>query len=262
VAHGSRDPRFQLNLQRLAGLVTEQLENKPAYLQFKNDKKIKDKNEERAATKICPKQEIQSCLVGTACLELTPIPLHESIEQFSQIAARSGWQKLKIVPLFLSPGVHVEEDIPAEVDRAREMLGGSPILELCPHLGSRQDLRSLLARQFENLAADADARIVLAHGSRRPSANHRIETLALELNAVAAYWSVEPQLTERVEELVNKGAKKIAILPYFLFSGGITEAIAAQAKQLQVNFPKAELIVGQPLGASTELAKIIIDGMR
>ncbi len=259
VAHGSRDPRFQLNLKRLAQLVQKQLENRLAISQHKNHNHKDGKKRKILATKSTLSSEIERCLVNTACLELSTVPLHDSIEQMARVTDRAGLQKLQILPLFLLPGVHVREDLPAQVEQAQQRLGSNPLLDLRPYLGSSPNLSQLLAGQFE--ALNAEARIIVAHGSRRPNANQTLERLASELKATIAYWSVSPHLAERVEELVKAGHQKIGIIPYFLFTGGITEAIQEQLRQLEIAFPKVELVLGQPLGATTELAEIIVDGV-
>jgi sirohydrochlorin ferrochelatase len=196
-------------------------------------------------------------LVDTACLELAPAPLHASIEQFAKKAREAGLESIQILPLFLLPGVHVKEDIPREVAIAQKAVGDSVRLKLRPYLGSYPRLANLLAQQLERLPAPA--RIFLSHGSRRPGGNQPCQEIASQLNVIPAYWSVSPTLAERVETLAKAGKQKIAILPYFLFSGGITDAIAQQVQQLQQAFPKLELLLGEPLGATAELADLIIE---
>jgi sirohydrochlorin cobaltochelatase len=259
VAHGSRDPHFQLSLKKLARLVQKQLENSLAVTQFKNDTQKSDKKKKIWATELTPSSKNTDCLVATACLELSSQPLSESIEQFAEITDRAGFKTLKILPLFLAPGVHVKEDIPAIVEQLQPNLSKKLTLDLEPYLGSNPLMSELLAIEFENL--DAEARILIAHGSRRDNANEVIEAIASQLKARIAYWSISPQLAERVKELVELGAKKIAIVPYFLFTGKITEAIAKQVRELETIFPDVELILGQPLGATSELAEIIVRGI-
>jgi len=228
VFHGSRDQRPEKAVSQLAELVAENLtimgENSP--------------------------------LVATASLELATIPLHESIRQVALEAAKMGKQYLKILPLFLLPGVHVQEDIPAEVVLAVQSLGTQIKLELLPYLGSHGGITHLLAQQF-SLLPSTEGKILLAHGSRYPNANLPIEKLAFQLQTLAVYWSVSPSLTEKVTSLAASGTKKIAIVPYFLFQGGIIEAIAAQVTELQSSFPQTQLFLGQPLGATTELANLV-----
>ena len=86
-----------------------------------------------------------------------------------------------------------------------------------------------------------------------------IETLANQLNAIACYWSVAPNLDTIISNLDLDKPQKITILPYFLFSGGITDAIATQVQQYQQKFPKISFKIGSPLGATPELAQLILD---
>ncbi|MBR8827778.1 MAG: sirohydrochlorin chelatase [Gomphosphaeria aponina SAG 52.96 = DSM 107014] len=228
VFHGSRDPRPQKAVSRLAELVIENLtslgENSPQ--------------------------------VATAALELGNFPLNESIRQVAWQGQNQGCKRLKILPLLLLPGVHVEEDIPAEVALAAEFLGEEIELELLAYLGSYGGMINLLAKQFAQLPA-TEGRILLAHGSRRLGANLLIEAIAFQLQAMPAFWAVSPSLTEQVMGLITAGKRDIAILPYFLFSGGITEAIAAQCTQLQLSFPQTQLFLGELYSQHRELASLI-----
>jgi sirohydrochlorin ferrochelatase len=196
-------------------------------------------------------------LVGTGYLELCPEPLHEQITKFAKISIVQGCHRLKILPLFLLPGVHVMEDIPAEVVLARQALGQDIIIDLQPHLGSHPGLGSLLEKQLAGTTAEA--RIILAHGSRRLCSQSSVEELAIRLNAIAAYWSVSPSLESQVEKLVSAGSKRIAIAPYFLFAGGITDAIALKQQELKLQFPEVCFELTAPLGVSAELTSLILD---
>jgi sirohydrochlorin cobaltochelatase len=70
---------------------------------------------------------------------------------------------------------------------------------------------------------------------------------------------VKPSLAEQIDSLVRGGQQQIGIVPYFLFNGGITDAIAKNVAQLKQQFPTAELNLANPLGASEELADLIRD---
>ena len=229
VSHGSRDPRPQAEVEKLAVLVSQ---------------KLARGNRQH---EVLP-------LVSTACLELAPLPLHQQIEAFGLKAQSSGFNRLQILPLFLLPGVHVMEDIPSEVDRAR--LGLNLKIEIRPHLGAHPGLGKLLKTQ---VTSDANAKILLSHGSRRPKGNQPVEELATRLGAVAAYWSVSPSLEMRVKELVGAGYRKIAIIPYFLFPGGIGDAIAHAVEVISQELPGVDFSMTAPIGASNELADLILD---
>ncbi|MEH2201299.1 sirohydrochlorin chelatase [Nostoc sp.] len=237
VSHGSRDPRPEVAMQQLARLVCDKL-----------PKNYNALNSEH--------------LVGIAALEMSPQPLHEQIQQFAKSAfgnrkPSQNQNRLKIVPLFLLPGVHVMTDIPAEVALAQQAIGEDIMIELQPYLGSHPNLEKLLVEQIATIKAEAW--IFLAHGSRRPGSKETVEAMAASLSAVAAYWATPPSLESRVTELVTAGYKEIAILPYFLFAGGITDAIAASIEELKLQFPAVNFQLAQPLGASAELAELIWD---
>ncbi|WP_424102221.1 sirohydrochlorin chelatase [Moorena producens] len=199
-------------------------------------------------------------LVGTATLELADIPLHEQIGQFAQLAKGAGCKELKLLPLFLLRGVHVMEDIPWQVSIAQQKLGSEMVIHLLPHLGANPALVRLLTNQWAKL--DGDAKILLSHGTSRPGGQEETGAVANQLGAVAAYWSVQPSLWEQVSILTESGAKRIAILAYFLFEGGITDAMAQMLLEIQQKFPQVQLNLGKPIGVSEALVDLIMDGIR
>ncbi len=265
VSHGSRDPRPQAALEQLALLLKRRMEMARDTDLYKQKEQLSDqspvgedelKSFSRSYATLCATELLQP-MVGTACLELASLPLHEQIRQFGSRILAAGFNRLEIVPLFLLPGVHVMADIPAEVKLAQQAVGTDLTIELRPYLGSHPNINSLFAKQISSIWTEAW--ILLSHGSRRFGANHPVETLAAQMNALPAYWSVSPSLEERVAELVNTGNRTIAILPYFLFAGGITDAIASNVAHLQAQFPTVQLSLGEPIGASSELADLILD---
>jgi sirohydrochlorin cobaltochelatase len=223
VSHGSRDPRPQIAVRQLA-------------------------------------QQLSTCLpavVGAAQLELADAPLHVQISDFASQCGGSGSNRVVILPLFLIPGVHVMEDIPAEVALANAR-GNIPAI-LVPFLGSHPDVANLFAWHG---SSSTDRAIILAHGSRRSGGNQLVEDLAANLDVRAAYWSVTPSLTDRVTELVATGASEIEILPYFLFAGGITDAIAESIERLRIQFPQVKLTLGAPMGTSPALVTTLCNLLR
>ncbi|MCJ8279713.1 MAG: sirohydrochlorin chelatase [Rivularia sp. ALOHA_DT_140] len=244
VSHGSRDPRPQVAMEELAKNLGIKLEDNSNY--------------HAIGGVVSPKK--CDYLIGTAYLELQPQPLHGQIINFSQKVIALGCSSLKILPLFLLSGIHYTEDIPQEVELAKKKLGKDFLIHLKPHLGSYFDLQRLLAKKIGNTSLDG--RIIVAHGSRRIEANKSIETMAISLNAVAAYWSISPSLKDIVVQLVADGKKKIGIIPYFLFAGGITDAIAQSIKDLELQFPRVSFELYEPLGANGELIDLIWDLIR
>ncbi len=221
VSHGSRDPRPQVAAAQLA---------------------------QRLAA-------ILAVPVGAVQLECAPLPLHQQIVEFGQSLPPAPHQPLVILPLFLLPGVHVMEDLPAEIAQAQASLD-RPI-QVAPYLGTQAGLQQLVTAQMATLDPTVDAWILLAHGSRRSQGNQPIADLAQAVGALPAYWSVAPSLESRLPELIQMGVKKIGILPYFLFAGGITDAIAQTIDELATQFPDLTLHPAEPLGTNLHLADLL-----
>ncbi len=207
-------------------------------------------------SRVSPPKTVSGPLVGTACLEIGAVPLHQQIIAFSRRAWAAGARRLRVVPLFLLAGVHVMDDIPAEVEQARQGLPDLTV-ELCPHLGSHPGIEGLLRHQLR--ATAAETLVLLAHGSRRPGGNAPIAALARSLGGSAAFWAVAPSLESEVIRHMQSGVQRVAILPYFLFAGSTTDAITHLTEELAERFPQLGFHLLPPLGPSVELARLVVD---
>ncbi len=228
VSHGSRDPRPQAAVAELARQLNLCL------------------------GAVAP--VTSPILVGTAQLELAAQPLHLQISAFACRCVEVGIVRMVILPLFLIPGVHAIEDIPAEVALAQAEIGAAVKLVVAPFLGSAADFTNLFAQNRSSLPCQS---IIMAHGSRRAGGNESVEELASNLDLDPAYWSIDPSLVDRVAELVATGATEIGILPYFLFSGGITDSIEKLVSELRVQHPQVQLKLGEPIGNSPQLVSMV-----
>lgn len=305
VSHGSRDPRPKLELNRLAELLSREI---PLSKYFRKHNKI-----------------LKSPVISTGVLELGPKSLHEQIEDFWEYTRSLDITQMQIIPLFLLPGVHVREDIPAEIEIFRERVraiatsemvlreqksnlklanklevtqkpglsrkipelkdnkhGNKPgflfecseqleihtpvQINLSPYIGSHPKMVNLLGTKITSVSADAW--VLISHGSRRSGGNEVVEKISRSLASSCqvlvstAYWSVPPDLKSRVEILVKQGYREIGILPYFLFNGGITDAIADTVNQLCQIYPSIKFHLTTPLGATEELAKLVSDSIK
>jgi sirohydrochlorin cobaltochelatase len=220
VSHGSRDPRPSIAATHLAAQITE----------------------------IAPHLRVKP-----AVLECSPAPLHQQIQDFAQVVLAQNCTHLYLLPLFLLPGVHVMEDIPEQVTIAQSHLGNAIQITTLPYLGTDPNLSKLLE------IASAPSRILLSHGSRRAGGNAPVEAIATRIGATPAYWSVEPNLQTQVTSLVEQGNTDLTILPYFLFEGGITDAIAQTVAQLSETFPSVRLNMTGTLAANSDLAQHIVN---
>jgi sirohydrochlorin cobaltochelatase len=251
IFHGSRDPRTYSLASYLGELLTIKFKSKNILIQQNC------LNTNLAVFEPITLNSPKLPLVKVAALEFAELSLNESLVAFAQEAVQKGFRKIKVLPLFLAPGIHVQQDIPTEIALAIKKINNQVLIELSPYLGKYSGIIPLLAQQFSTLSTAG--RVVIAHGSRSPQVAHYYQNLARQLKALIAYWSVAPSLTQQVEAQIAVGQKQIGILPYFLFPGKITEAIAQEVSVLQKQYPQVELILGQPLGATESLAELIVE---
>jgi sirohydrochlorin cobaltochelatase len=242
IAHGSRDSRSRQALEACVLLVRQELAA------------------DETLSNPWP-------LVGSGVLEFGDRPLSEQIATFAQAAARDGVETVYLLPLFLMLGNHVQQDLPDAIQQAQAQTAGINLV-LCPSLGSHPDLGQLVQeRMAEN---HCDRWLLLAHGTRRTGGNAPIAALADQLGAVPSYWSTEPSLETQLQAIASyqesaessppQGSpQRIGIVPYFLFTGSIIDAIGETVSQLRSKFPKLELQITHPLNPSPLLAKLLLD---
>lgn len=233
VSHGSRDPRPQQAVRQIAEWLSTQLN---------------DNRGDRLSHPIP---------VETATLELAEEPLHRQIQRFAHRVLPLGVRQIALLPLFLLRGTHVMEDIPAEVELAQQALETAVEIRLYSHLGDYPGLVELWLSQMA--IAPAGSRILLAHGSRRPGGNQSVEAIATRMGAVSAFWAMEPGLETQICRLVQSGQSQITVLPYFLFAGSLTDAIAQQIQDYAQRFPQSQINQAEPIGSSPALAKLICE---
>lgn len=270
VSHGSRDPRHQAAMDRLAQLVRQHLSKRidRSSVTLAAERTVeKPRQRDSVLSPLRPKSPAKSepfaqgqlltPMVGIATLESGPFPLHQQIYEFYVRARAAGVRRLVVVPLFLLAGVHVTKDIPAEVKAAQSLLQDSADIRVCSYLGSHPNLRDLLQQKVATAAAESW--LLLSHGSRRTEGNRSIENLARALGGTVAFWSVPPDLEDQVITLIQGGFQRLAILPFFLFTGSITDAITRRTEELAERFPQVKFRLLPPLGATPELAKLVCE---
>lgn len=211
------------------------------------------------------KREIkpEKIFLETASLELGTISLAEQIEILAQQALVKSIVNVKILPLFLLPGVHVREDLPLEIAKAQKKLSSEVSLELLPYLGSYASLTKLLEKCFQQLSVtstkdkEKEKRLLIAHGSRLTEGNQPVNTIAKELKSELAYWSIEPHLETTVTQMIAERVGAINIVPYFILAGGITKSLEKKVEDLKVNYPAVQFRLSPPLSSTKELASLI-----
>ncbi len=258
VAHGSRDPRPQIALDRLTYLVGQHLNAGLSVAEKKSENRQDGADYDfiSSPSSVLTRVETETPLVFRASLEAQVLPLHQQLVNLGRTLVEQGVKELRILPLFLLMGVHVCEDLPGEIAQAQSVLGSKLQLQCLSPLGLSPLLPPWLEICFQQYQTQPQGhRILLAHGSKRPGGNQAIAKVAEKLGAKAAYWKGGVSLQETLGSL--KEAGEVVILPYFLFAGGLTDLIKSQIKPLQLEYPYLQLQLGEPLGPHPVLAQLI-----
>ena len=113
------------------------------------------------------------------------------------------------------------------------------------------------------------ALIIAAHGSRKKESNLEVASLAARVleKAKGSFETVDhaflqmadPFLENKIDELVQKGATKIVIFPFFIGSGShILVDIPKLVKQAQLTYKHVEFKLTRHLGKIEAIEDVII----
>lgn len=176
-----------------------------------------------------------------------------SIAQAIESCIEQGAKRMKVIPVFLLPGIHANVDIPIELGRYPDITFhyGKP-------LGVDDIMVDILVDSLADAgfgARDHEAVLLVGHGSRLPEAGAQFDRLALRLAEEAACIVHPAYVTTPVyyQEMAAKLAgMKIYILPHFLFSGGFTDKM-----KRELEWMGESIIFCEPVGFNEKLITLI-----
>ncbi len=172
------------------------------------------------------------------------------------ILADSGPEAV-VVPLLLADAYHARVDIPAMIRDSATAARQAPVL-------GEDDRLVAVLRQRLTLAGISRLDpgvgvLVTAVGSSRPQANARTASVADYLvqhtnwtATVAFATGPNPTLAEAAAILRDRGATRLAIAPWFLAHGRITDRVAEYARSQSI-------LMAEPLGPHRLVAETVLD---
>ncbi|AOY75450.1 sirohydrochlorin chelatase [Clostridium formicaceticum] len=109
---------------------------------------------------------------------------------------------------------------------------------------------------------------VLAHGSKAKEADETLMEIMEMVKArdpkefsLVGFGSLQfstPSFEEGIQDLIERGAKEIVIVPMFLFKGNhIQMDIPEELEALEKKYPDVTFIIGKHIGADKRIAEII-----
>ncbi|MFJ3771553.1 sirohydrochlorin chelatase [Streptomyces sp. NPDC090075] len=213
--------------------------------------------------------------VAGGFIELSPPPLGEAVTELVE----QGVRRFAAVPLMLVSAGHAKGDIPAALTREKERHPGISYTYGRP-LGPHPALLSVLERRLdEALGAGAgrtpldraDVTVLLVgRGSTDPDANAEVHKAARLLWEGRGYAGVEtafvslaaPDVPSGLDRCRKLGARRIVVLPYFLFTGILPDRVRHQTEGWADAHPEVEVRSADVIGPEPELLDLVMERYR
>lgn len=202
-------------------------------------------------------------------LELT----EPTIQQGVATCVERGYTEITALPLLLFAARHNKFDVTNELDRARSPypqlnfnygrhLGITPkIIELWRDRLAQLDLPECNPHQ---ISREDTVVLFVGRGSSDPDANGDVCKLARIIWEGSGYKTVEtcfigithPRLEEGFRRAYLYGAKRIIVLPYFLFTGTLMEKIYNLTAQQEELHPQIDFACLPEMGIASQLLEV------
>jgi len=193
------------------------------------------------------------------------------VEQGIAECIRHGATGIVVVPVILLAASHVKWEIPELIDQARTRYPGISIRYGRP-VGLHPRIVDLLVSRFYQATADTDdvsetAIVLMGRGSSDPDANGDLYKLARILWERTRVMTVEtcftgitdPRLPEGVRRAARLGARRIVVVPYFLFTGVLIKRMTDLLQELAGQYPGIDLSMAEYFGYHEVLAQVVHD---
>ncbi|MFC9928254.1 sirohydrochlorin chelatase [Streptomyces sp. NPDC127190] len=204
--------------------------------------------------------------VAGGFIELSPPPLGEAVTELVQ----RGVRRFAAVPLMLVSAGHAKGDIPAALAREKERHPGISYTYGRP-LGPHPALLGVLERRLDEVLDGVDRAevtvLLVGRGSTDPDANAEVHKAARLLWEGRGYAGVEtafvslaaPDVPSGLDRCARLGARRIVVLPYFLFTGILPDRVRQQTEEWAAAHPETEVRSADVIGPEPELLDLVME---
>ncbi|WP_079526303.1 CbiX/SirB N-terminal domain-containing protein [Solibacillus isronensis] len=209
-------------------------------------------------------------LVETCFLEFAA----PNIEDGIQLCIEKGADEVHVIPIILLHAGHSKLHIPAEIEHAREHF---PDVRFTygQTIGIHEEIFEILKSRLSEVGFNPDEKhedtaiLLIARGGSDPYANgdfYKITRLLWEKLDVpiveSAFMGVTtPSVEQGIERCIRLGAKKIVMLPYFLFTGVLMERMAKMVQQFTEQYEDVDFLLANYFGYHPNLKKVLLERM-
>lgn len=212
-----------------------------------------------------------SLLVETCFLEFE-MP---SISQGIDTCVRKGASHVIVIPIMLLPAGHSKIHIPASIDEAKEKYPAVHFTYGRP-IGVHEETLEICKSRLEELGEEIHgenkntAILFLGRGGSDPDANSELYKIARLFYENVNYPLVEPAfmgvtdplIKQGAERCIKLGAKKIIILPYFLFTGILIKRLEGLIDEFRLQYPEHDFKLAGYFGFHERLKTILEDRIK
>ncbi|GAJ39165.1 sirohydrochlorin chelatase [Saccharococcus caldoxylosilyticus] len=215
------------------------------------------------------KPHIEASLhVETSFLEFGLPTIREGIDHCVDAGAR----EIIVIPMILLSAGHSKLHIPAEIDEAKKRYPHVTFIYGRP-IGIHEQTFSILKTRLQEIGENIEnpdpetAVVLLGRGGSDPDANSDLYKISRLFWEQTNYFLVEPafmgvttpSLEDGVERCVKLGARKVVVLPYFLFTGVLIKRLEEKVKQFRFQYPQVDFVLAGYFGFHPELKTIVLD---
>ena len=214
-------------------------------------------------------EEDPSLDVGCGFIELAPPDLDTAVDRLVERGAAS----VVAVPLVLLGAGHMKDDGPAALHRGRHR---HPEVRFAyaRQLGIHPLVLAVAEERIKGAVGDDDptetAVVLVSRGSSDPDANadlYKVARLLWDSRGLAmvepAFVSLaEPRVPAAMERCRLLGARRVVVVPYFLFTGILVERIHDQVAEWAAAHPQVDARPGPHLGADPRIARLVLERYR
>ena len=211
-----------------------------------------------------------SLLVETCFLEFASPNIEDGIHH----CIEKGADEVHVIPIILLHAGHSKLHIPAEIEDAKAQF---PDIRFTygQTIGIHDEVLEILKTRLAELDFDVHQKhedtaiLFIGRGSSDVDAKADFYTIREKLREQVNVPILEcafigvttPTVQEGMERCIELGAKKIIMLPYFLFTGILMERMNRMAEQFKEDYPQTSIDIARYFGYHPKLRTVLLERM-